>query len=99
MLRISKLASSPFAKGTCHAQAARDKAHGNPSKEFFVDMVTRDITLADCIFDLLDNSIDGAHRVIKREGTPISEASLERFSVSLRFDGRDFEVCIERASA
>lgn len=31
-----------------------------PSKHFFVSMLTRDISLEDCIFDLVDNSIDGA---------------------------------------
>jgi len=42
---------------------AADKAHASPTKEFFVSMITRDISLADCILDLLDNSIDGARRV------------------------------------
>jgi Histidine kinase-, DNA gyrase B-, and HSP90-like ATPase len=38
--------------------------HTDPTKDFFVNMITRDISLADCIFDLLDNSIDGARRRI-----------------------------------
>ena len=33
---------------------------GSPTKAFFVRMITRDITLEDCILDLIDNSIDGA---------------------------------------
>jgi hypothetical protein len=37
------------------------KAIANPTKEFFVTMITRDITLEDCILDL-DNSVDGAWR-------------------------------------
>jgi hypothetical protein len=37
-------------------------AEGAPSKQFFVSMITKDITLEDCILDLLDNSIDGAQR-------------------------------------
>ncbi len=32
-------------------------ADASPSKELFVDMLTRDITLAECILDLIDNSI------------------------------------------
>ena len=36
------------------------KANGNPTKAFFVRMITRDISLEDCIFDLIDNSIDAA---------------------------------------
>lgn len=38
------------------------KAKADPTKEFFIDMITRDIGLDECIFDLLDNSIDGASR-------------------------------------
>lgn len=38
------------------------KAGANPTKEFFVRMITRDITLEDCILDLVDNSVDGAWR-------------------------------------
>lgn len=36
------------------------KAKADPTKEFFIDMITRDIGLDECMFDLLDNSIDGA---------------------------------------
>ncbi|WP_198020990.1 ATP-binding protein [Mesorhizobium sp. LNJC391B00] len=38
----------------------KTKAIANPTKTFFVRMITRDITLEDCILDLIDNSIDGA---------------------------------------
>ena len=38
------------------------KAGANPTKEFFVRMITRDISLEDCIMDLIDNSVDGAWR-------------------------------------
>lgn len=37
-------------------------AEGKPTKSFFVKMITRDISLEDCLLDLLDNSIDGARR-------------------------------------
>jgi hypothetical protein len=36
------------------------KADASPTKAFFVRMLTRDITLDDCILDLADNSIDAA---------------------------------------
>lgn len=36
------------------------RAAANPTKGFFVRMLTRDISLDDCILDLVDNSIDGA---------------------------------------
>src|SRR5438128_2057540 len=38
------------------------KVGANPTKAFFVTMITRDITLEDCILDLIDNSVDGAWR-------------------------------------
>lgn len=42
----------------------------SPTKSFFVDMLTRDITLEDAILDLLDNCIDGALRVLSRKKRP-----------------------------
>lgn len=36
---------------------------GNPTKSFFITMITRDISIEDAILDLLDNSIDGANRL------------------------------------
>jgi len=34
------------------------KVNADPTKEFFIHMLTRDISLTDCILDLIDNSID-----------------------------------------
>ena len=34
----------------------------SPTKKFFVDSITRDISLEKCIMDLIDNSIGGAKR-------------------------------------
>lgn len=39
------------------------KATANPTKKFFVRMITRDISLEDCILDLVDNSVDKAWRL------------------------------------
>jgi hypothetical protein len=39
-----------------------DYASAYPRKRFFVEMFTRDVTLADCILDLIDNAIDGLVR-------------------------------------
>ncbi len=36
------------------------RASGKPSKLFFVDMITRDLTVEDCILDLIDNAVDAA---------------------------------------
>lgn len=41
------------------------RANASPTKAFFVTMITRDISLEDCILDLLDNSVDGA---LRKEG-------------------------------
>lgn len=42
--------------------AANDSAVAIPTKQFFVSMLTRDISLADAILDLVDNCLDGALR-------------------------------------
>jgi hypothetical protein len=42
---------------------SRDKAQASPTKQFFVSMLTRDISLADAILDLVDNCLDGALRL------------------------------------
>lgn len=44
-----------------------------PAKKFFVDVLTRDINLEDCILDLLDNCVDGIERCIQqRDGLQYS---------------------------
>ncbi|HRX78180.1 MAG TPA: ATP-binding protein [Pirellulaceae bacterium] len=40
-----------------------DVADAIPTKQFFVSMLTRDISLADAILDLVDNCLDGAMRI------------------------------------
>ncbi len=41
---------------------SQDVAIAIPTKQFFVSMLTRDISLADAILDLVDNCLDGALR-------------------------------------
>lgn len=41
--------------------------NGNPTKVFFIEMLTRDISITDAIIDLLDNSIDGASSINKND--------------------------------
>ena len=43
---------------------------GSPTKQFFIDMITRDISIEDAIVDLLDNCIDGASRTSKAKNLP-----------------------------
>ncbi len=44
-------------------KGTHDSAVAIPTKQFFVSMLTRDITLADAILDLVDNCLDGALRI------------------------------------
>lgn len=43
------------------------RINGNPTKLFFIDFITRDISTEDAILDLMDNSIDGASRINKQD--------------------------------
>lgn len=70
-------------------------AKGEPSKSFFIDMITRDLGLTDCILDLIDNAVDiavarsaadvmglltnGKHRALFRDAT-----------ISLRISAHEF---------
>jgi hypothetical protein len=47
---------------------AVDTLSAEPVKEFFVEMLTRDIQLEDSILDLLDNCVDGVVRSIGKKG-------------------------------
>lgn len=64
------------------------KIHTDPTKDFFVTMITRDILLRDCIFDLLDNSIDGARR--KPSGD--AAKAFDGYEIRLDFDAEFFRI-------
>ena len=55
--------------GIVEVETESRKADTTPTKEFFIRMITRDITLQDCILDLLDNCIDGANRKVDENKT------------------------------
>jgi len=56
--------------------------HANPSKEFFIDMLTKDISLSECLLDLLDNSVHGlVHNHSLDVMTPLKEGRLPRKTV------------------
>jgi hypothetical protein len=69
--------------------APKNKIHAEPTKDFFVTMITRDIALEDCIFDLLDNAIDGARRTMSE---PEHANPFAPFAVNISFDGKRFEI-------
>ena len=43
--------------------AAPRAINASPTKEFFVEMLTKDVSLSLAILDLVDNSVDGALRM------------------------------------
>src|SRR6476660_4113549 len=61
------------------------KAEGSPTKDFFVTMLTRDISIQDCILDLLDSSWDGARRTVKALGYDIDTATVSAGADSPQF--------------
>lgn len=68
-------------------------ADANPTKAFFVRMLTRDISIEDCILDLIDNSVDAAWE--SEEGPqPGLEPSnrLEPYAVNLSIEPESFEI-------
>ncbi len=72
---------------------AKSKADANPTKAFFVRMITRDITLEDCTFDLIDNSIDGAWELAG--GQPMSlndQTDLSSYKISFDIQNDQFSI-------
>lgn len=71
----------------------KSKADANPTKAFFVRMITRDITLEDCIFDLIDNSIDGAWEL--SGGQPMNlgdQTDLSPYKISIEIQNDSFSI-------
>ena len=64
-------------------------ADAMPTKDFFVRMITRDISLEDCILDLVDNCLDGARRTAKTAGRTEVE-SYSGFHAALRIGSDGF---------
>lgn len=72
---------------------AGERANANPSKSFFIAMLTRDIDLVDCILDLLDNSVDGIGQTARRRGVPLPEdRPFQGYKVELTFDRNHFTI-------
>ncbi|HBC0023001.1 TPA: ATP-binding protein, partial [Enterobacter hormaechei subsp. steigerwaltii] len=61
-----------------------------PAKRFFVEMLTRDIELVDAILDLIDNSLDGAMRLLKGNNT--GESPYKGFKVDISFSSKHFNI-------
>ena len=59
--------------------------HAEPTKTFFIHMLTVDIDLADAILDLADNCVDGARRLRPDE-------QYAGLSVRLEVDANHFRI-------
>lgn len=69
------------------------RAKANPTKHFFVNMLTRDISLEDCLLDLVDNSLDQAW--VSSGDTPgklVKDKSLAAYKVELRISSEEFSI-------
>jgi hypothetical protein len=66
--------------------------HAEPTKHFFIDEITKDISLLDCILDLLDNCIDGAERTLEKNPPKDEDARYSGFSVTISFDQKKFRI-------
>lgn len=72
----------------------------SPSKEFFINMITKDVTVESCILDLIDNSID-SHKKKKKNQKSVIDIwfSLEKdfFSINDNCGGMTKEIAQYKA--
>lgn len=71
----------------------------SPSKLFFINMITKDVTVESCILDLIDNSID-AHKRKKREKSEINidfSLSDDYFSIKDNCGGMTKDIAEKKA--
>lgn len=64
-----------------------DQISAEPTKAFFVEMLTRDIALEQAVLDLVDNSVDGA-KALKSDG----DRPFDGREVSIEFDKTRFRI-------
>jgi hypothetical protein len=82
---------------------SNDTAKAVPTKQFFVSMLTRDISLDDAILDLIDNCLDGALRLAEGEDVNYGKhfvkikLSKHQFSIEDNCGGIPREVAINYA--
>jgi hypothetical protein len=72
-----------------------------PHKRFFIDMITRDISLEACVLDLIDNSVDGATRASDESPAPKRAKSPKPHPLSSggsRYHGYKIEVEFSKSS-
>ena len=65
-----------------------NKIQASPTKEFFISMLIKDITLIDAIGDLIDNSVDGANRTAQHQKLD----NLNNFEIKIKTLPTKFEI-------
>mgnify|MGYP003606962267 CR=1 FL=1 len=84
-------------------KSSADTAAAIPTKQFFVSMLTRDISLADAILDLIDNCLDGALRIAGKKSPNYSKHTImidlsgELFAIEDDCGGIPREIAIKYA--
>lgn len=69
------------------------KASANPTKAFFVRMITRDIALEDCILDLIDNSVDAAWQLQGARPMSLSDSTkLSKYEIEIQAGPSSFKI-------
>lgn len=69
-----------------------EKLSAEPVKEFFVDMLTRDIELADAILDLLDNCVDGVVRAVGKQKLKQEDRPYEGYYAHIKLSSSKFTI-------
>lgn len=78
---------------TATAALPDNKVSAQPTKDFFVHMLVRDIPLIDAIMDLIDNCVDGIHRIKgndKKRGMENDGYFYKGFHAELTVNGNEF---------
>ena len=75
--------------------------NSSPSKEFFLNMITKDVTVESCILDLIDNSIDAYKRKKEKKEQGNIEISYsivdDYFSINDNCGGMSKEIAVNKA--
>jgi hypothetical protein len=71
---------------------AKHKADATPTKDFFVRMITKDISLEDCILDLIDNCLDGARKVKHAANAGVVVVDYSGFHAKVDFSATQFSI-------
>lgn len=69
------------------------KFNAEPSKDFFIEMLTRDIPLEWAILDLIDNSVDGARNEINAKGKSLKSKNVYAgYKIEVNFNSKEFVI-------